>query len=120
MAQHDHVAPDGTIWHSGPAAPITPPAPPPADGLTLLPADILAVRGITRVDPPLNEDWIVVTFRVLDRLGDAPGAYTSMVIGDRLLHVEEPIAEEIVVTVAAEPAVVEADADKGKGKGKDA
>ena len=97
MPDNDHTLPDGTIWHSGPAAPVEPAPTPQASGQTLLLGDILAIRGMTRVDPPLDEACVVVTFKVHDRLGDDPGDYTHMVLGDRVLAVEPPAAEDVPV-----------------------
>lgn len=102
--EQNFTTPDGGVWHTGPASP----SPQSLDAAqaearkwTLEEDDIIGVRGITRVDPPLGEEWIVVTFAVRDRWGDAPGQMQAVALGGRRWTLTPPPEEALAV---AEPA----------------
>lgn len=94
----DFVAPDGSIQVTRadyPGAQIDGVWQPGRDTLTV--DDITAVRGVTRVDPPVDEDWIVVTFAVRNRWGDDVQQIRQVNLGGRVfaldpLALDQPLA----------------------------
>lgn len=126
----DFVAPDGSIqvtradypgahlWSATPAPAATPD--------TLTADDILAVRGIVRVDPPVDEDWMVVTFVIKDRWGDAVQQIRRVNLGGRVFEIdtatlpaERPAAVEASPEAPSPAPVARRAASDGKNAGKD-
>lgn len=72
----EHVLSDGGVWQMGShASGIDIVSTTASDSMLRIPDDLAAVRSIVRVDPPFDEEWLVVTL-VLNRklTGETPQA----------------------------------------------
>lgn len=112
--ENEQIAADGTVWQHGPRAPMEGASLPAHDdeadpsAVLVLPEDIVGVRGIERLEPPFDEEWVVVTFAVRRDVGRARTLRLQMGGTERSFPIEDPpalIIADPVPAAEAAPAV---------------
>lgn len=105
--EDEQIAADGTIWTHGVRAPID--APRVVDdnedpsAVLVVPDDIVGVRGIERLDPPFDEEWVVLTLAVRRDIGAAKKLRIQMGGTERTLAVEAPADHLLAPPAEAAP-----------------